>query len=381
MYIGLRRLSGAAVLKVKPLAAARLLDPATGRVIRKVAANRPLKVVADYASGQVLIQGPGLRVQRPRVALAGGLIQVGQRSRYPGRVDFRLGGTGLQLTNVLDIEQYLEGVLPGELPAGFGIEAQKALAVAARSYALVQRGKHAEYDLCDRTCCQMYLGHHRGSKRGLAAVRATRRQCLWSGEDLVYAFYSADCGCVSTRVEDVPLKDKPTEPLPYLTIVRDGPSAGEYYCGRSPYHRWTKRLTAQEVEARLNEEPETAVGRLLGVQVAAYDDSGRVKEVRLKGKTPATMAMAGFAAAPEVVEKVVTGWQFRNAVGPLTLKSTLFKVDQPEQDLYRFMGQGFGHGLGLCQIGANGMARRGFDYRQILAHYYPGTRIGTVGGE
>jgi stage II sporulation protein D len=375
LRVGLRRLSGGGAIALKPLGAAQVLDLDTGKAVAKVPAGRALRAAADYGSGMVRLETPSGPISRRHLAVSAGLVQVGQSRRYPGRVELRLGGTGLQLANVVDIEQYLEGVLPGELPAGFGMEAQKALAVAARSYALVQRGKHGEFDLCDGTCCQMYLGRDRRSTRGLAAVRTTRRQVLRSGEDLVYAFYSADCGGLSARVEDVPLRDKPEGALPYLTIVRDGPGSGPLFCGRSPYHRWSRRFTAAEIEARLNGEPATEVGRLRELAITGWDDSGRVTTVRLLGEAQPSMAMAGFAPVAEVVEKTVTGWTLRNVLGPLRLKSTRMRLDRPQPDVYRFQGQGFGHGLGLCQIGANGMAARGVDYRRILAHYYPGTRI------
>jgi stage II sporulation protein D len=376
LRIGLRRLSGRPFLVVKMTSAGRIADGVTGETFRTVRAGMPLKILADYGSGQVLIKGPGIWVQRPDLSIAGGLVQIG-RSRYPGKVRFRLAGTGLQLTNDLDIEQYLEGVLPGEIPAYFGMEAQKALAVAARTYALVQRGKHGDYDLCDRTCCQMYLGYHRGSARGLKAVRATRRLCLWSGPELAYTFYSADCGGVSTSVDDVPLRDKPQRPLPYLQVVRDAAAGGANYCRESRYQQWVRRIPLPELERRLNADPETRVGRLRDLRVAEYDPSGRVKTVVLRGAATAEIASAGVPPLPSG-EKTVTGWALRRAVGPMALKSTRMTIDRPQPGVVRFVGSGFGHGLGLCQIGANGMARHGFSFRQILAHYYPGTRASKL---
>ena len=85
----------------------------------------------------------------------------------------------------------------------------------------------------------------------------------------------------------------------------------------------------------------------------------------------------GTAAEP--VERKVSFWDVRRAIGTMRLKSTLVTLDQPEPDVFRFMGRGFGHGLGLCQIGANGMAQRGYGFRRILAHYYPGTRVAPLG--
>jgi len=375
--IGLESLKGRPSLPVKFPSTGRILDGITGEKIKAVPANLPLVVSVDYATGEVRASGRGVEVRRPALALSGGLVRVSGR-RYPGVVRFTAGGTGLQLTNELESEQYLEGVLPGEIPASFGVEAQKALAVAARTYALAQAGKHGDFDLCDRTCCQMYLGYHRGSARGLAAVRATRNMVLRSGGDLAYAFYSADCGGISTDVEEVPLRDKPAHDLPYLTVVRDAPRQGPDYCATSPYHRWTKRLERQALEDRLNKEPETYIGRLQDVRVTDYDPSGRIRSVVLRGETPPDLSGLTSTAAVEPIEKTVTGWRFRNAVGARTLKSTLLKIDQPEPGVFRFTGRGNGHGLGLCQIGANGMAKRGFRFQQILSHYYPGTKLEDV---
>lgn len=386
--IGLTSLDGAAYYPLKLTAKGALYDAETGERLRGIPAGLPLKVSADYARGQVQIQGKGILIERPALAVSGGLVQVGRR-RYPARVAFHVAGTGLQLVNELDIEQYLEGVLPGELPAGFGLEAQKALAVAARTYALVQSGKHGEFDLCDRTCCQMYLGYHRGSSRGLAAVRATRYQCLWDGSELVYAFYSADCGGESTSVDEVPLRDKPAGSLPYLCPVKDAPQQGADYCAASPYHQWVRRFTQAELERRLNARPQTEVGKLRELKIKEFDPSGRVRSVLLRGELqPAPQliqtagivgALPGSGASPVPVEKVVTGWELRRSLGATALKSTKMTLDQPEPGVYRFVGSGNGHGLGLCQIGANGMARAGKSYREILAHYYPGTRLARIG--
>jgi len=390
IQIGLTSLDGATSYPLKLTTRGAIFDAATGKRLHGIPAGLPLTVIADTANGQVQVKGKGIWVERPALAIAGGLVQIGRRRRYPARVAFHVAGTGLQLINELDIEQYLEGVLPGELPAGFGLEAQKALAVAARTYALVQSGKHGMYDLCDRTCCQMYLGYHRGSQRGLAAVRATRYQCLWDGPDLVYAFYSADCGGKSTSVDEVPLRDKPAANLPYLCPVKDAPKAGPDYCAASPYHQWVRRFTTEELERRLNARPQTEVGRLKEMKVKDLDPSGRVRTVLLRGElTPPPTLLprtAGVVAAltpatpePTAIEKIVTGWELRRSLGALALKSTKMTLDVPEPGVFRFVGSGFGHGLGLCQIGANGMAQSGATYREILSHYYPGTRLARLG--
>lgn len=390
--IGLLSLDNTPSMTLKCLGAGRALWP-DGKTLRQLPANRPFQLVAETATGQVRLQGIGSAISAPEVRLTAPMFRVGTR-RYPGFLRVRAGPLGLDLVNELSVEQYLEGVLPGEIPAKFGVAAQRALAVAARSYALAQHGKHGEFDLCDGTCCQMYIGMHRQKGRAVDAVRFTRGLCLWSGSDLAYGFYSADCGGESSRGEDVPLRDKPSGPLPYLQVVKDAPPGGGYFCATSPYHQWTKRMPRQVLEAKLNARPETFVGTLKSLEVLTTDEPGRMLTVRLRGDgilpppppipaAPNTPGVTPPPPAPPVepqvatgpVDKVITGWELRRSVGARTLRSTLVKIDQPTPDLYRFVGRGNGHGLGLCQIGANGMAKQGYDFRRILAHYYPTTRL------
>jgi stage II sporulation protein D len=379
--IGLTRFSGRPSIEIKPLAAAHLMD-GNGRRVASLKPGVPITVTADFATAGVVARGKGLRHTARDLVLSGGLTRIGKR-RFPGTIRFFLGGQGVELVNQVEIEQYLAGVLPGELPRGFGVEAQKAQAVAARSYALVQRGKHGDFDLCDRPHCQMYVGVTPSAPRALAAVRATRHEVLWHEDDVVYAFYSADCGGVSTEVKYVPLRDKPAHELPYLAVVKDAPAGRADYCAGSPYHAWTRRYTRQELQDRLNKEPETYVGALTAVKTLKLDPSGRVDLMELQGlePPPATVAVAAAETPPlsgTPIVKQVSGWVFRRSAGELALKSTLWSLDQPDADTFRFRGAGFGHGLGLCQIGANGMAQSGKSYREILEHYYPGTRVAKL---
>src|SRR5439155_12445576 len=174
----------------------------------------------------------------------------------------------------------------GEVPAAWPLEAQKAMAVAARTYAQASRGKHAAegFDLCDGTHCQMYLGRVPGAARSERAVQETRGLVALSGGELIRAFYSADCGGRTANNEDVPFSDNPTEPLSYLRSVPDVPwPGGPHYCARSPYHRWARRLTAARIEAALNADPATAIGSLRELRIAAVDVSGRARTVHLEG--------------------------------------------------------------------------------------------------
>jgi len=119
----------------------------------------------------------------------------------------------------------------------------------------------------------------------------------------------------------------------------------------------------------------------VSLKVTRKDESGRVTEMLLQGQLPQPVPGTPGEAAPVSwipVEKRLPGWSIRRAVGTLRIKSTLFRLDQPNPGVFRFTGRGFGHGLGLCQIGADARAKAGQSYRQILAHYYPGSRVGPL---
>jgi stage II sporulation protein D len=299
------------------------------------------------------------------------------------------------------LEAYLRGVLPGEVPSAWPLEAQKALAVAARTYAQVSRGKHADegFDLCDSTHCQMYLGRVPGAARSERAVRETKGLVALSAGQLIRAFYSADCGGKTANNEDVPFPDNPTGPEPYLRSVPDRPGPGlPDYCNRSPHHHWARTLTAGQIENALNSDPETAVGKLIDLQVTEVDASGRAKMIQVKGELPAEgqpglestpghlpplpaapnpQPPAPNAGYPQPVTRTLPGYAFRRAVGPRRLKSTLFTVMTVSPGIFRFTGSGYGHGVGLCQIGARAMAAPPYrrTFRQILAHYYRGVTV------
>lgn len=369
--IRLGRFSGAGRLKLKAISTLRLFDSRSGRQLLVVQPGTSLEATPVWASGAVRLATPRGPMTRRELELRGSLIQIG-RSRYPESVHLRLAGTGIEAINRLDIETYLQGVLPGELPSRFHIEAQKALAVAARSYTLAQREKHEDSDLCDGTHCQMYVGLRRASSRALAALAATRRQVLKHQGRICTTFYSADCGGRSTSAEHVPLRDKPHEgPISYLRPVIDRAGPGDYFCSHSPFHTWTVTLDERTLARKLAEETGIPNGRVIGLTVLQRDPSGYVlsikADVAASDSDPPSML-------PAALPFTMTGWRFRNLAGAYTLRTTRFQI-HAENGNFVFNGAGNGHGLGLCQYGADGMGQRGFNYRQILAHYYPGSRL------
>jgi stage II sporulation protein D len=234
----------------------------------------------------------------------------------------------------------------------------KAQAVAARTYALKNRGKFGSYgyDLDDTTRCEGYDGVDGETPLSNAAVDATRGQVLSYDGQLIDAPYSTDSGGMTACDS--------SGDCPYLQAVRDAPAKNgpDYACGEK-YHTWTKEYTPEELGAALTKDPRTRVDHFVSLAIDGYDASGRV--------TTATVSGA------DGMMKTVSGPVLREILGYDVLRSTLVTLSITASGIYRFDGKGWGHGLGMSQDGAVAMASRPYrrTYQEILAHYYVGTKI------
>jgi stage II sporulation protein D len=246
---------------------------------------------------------------------------------------------------VMDVplEVYVARVLAGEAePKGPDGEFQ-ALAIAIRTYALVNAGRHARdgFDVCDSTHCQVPRAANALTR---AAALATVGQVLtWNGAP-AEVFYSASCGGRSESPDQV----WPGASYPYMRSAPDDVHDEDL--------AWTFDLTLQEAQrilAGIGFE-----GRLRDVDVDDRSASGRATRLHLSGMQP----------------DVIAGDQFRLAIGAARVRSTAFSVEQRGSTL-RFTGRGYGHGVGMCVIGAGRRAARGEGVRAILAHYYPGLDV------
>jgi stage II sporulation protein D len=252
-----------------------------------------------------------------------------------------------QATNV-PLELYVARVLAGEADPRAGDAAQQALAIAIRTYTLKNVDRHARdgYDLCDSTHCQVPRPSTPTSRR--AAMATVGQVLTWQGE-IAEVFYSASCGGKSERAADV----WPGANYPYLTSHPDD------VCEEDP--AWSVEFPIDEVRRVLR-----GVGfdgdRLRDVHVDGRTSSGRVARLRLSGLQP----------------DVIAGDQFRLAIGATKLRSTAFDVER-QGDRLRFTGRGFGHGVGMCVIGAGRRALRGETAAAILSQYYPGLELTSLG--
>ena len=245
------------------------------------------------------------------------------------------------------LEVYVARVLAGEAEPRAPDQAFQALAVAIRTFALANAGRHAsdDFDLCDGTHCQVPRGADAATRR---AAMATAGQVLtWNGA-VAAVFYSASCGGRSESPDQV----WPGADYPYMRSAPD-----EVHEDDPP---WTLDLTLREVQRAL--AGAGFQGRLRDVEVRDRNPSGRATRLRVSGLQPA----------------VIAANQFRAVIGTVTLRSTAFSIDRRGTTL-RFTGRGYGHGVGLCVIGAGRRAARGESVRAILAQYYPGLEVTPLG--
>ena len=245
------------------------------------------------------------------------------------------------------LEVYVARVLAGEAEPRAPEGELQALAIAIRTFALANAGRHARdgFDVCDSTHCQVPRAATAATR---AAARATAGQILtWNGVP-AEVFYSASCGGHSESPDQV----WPGANYPYMRSVPDDVHGDDV--------AWIYELTLQEAERILSGHGFS--GRLRGVEVDERNQSGRAARLRLSGMQPA----------------VIAGDRFRAAVGATRLRSTAFSID-PRGSTLRFTGRGYGHGVGMCVIGAGRRAARGETVRAILAQYYPGLEITRLG--
>lgn len=338
------------------------ISPAAGKGMAQTETGKSVSLAAGqsydvrWQNGAFLVGREKLRGEilliRPSDKSDGGLALDGRR--YRGSLELRHRGAGLTAVNIVPVDDYLLSVVPEEMPTDWPAEALKAQSVAARSFALKSRGRHAAegYDLCTTTHCQLYKGIASEKTASTAAVRATRGEVLTYGGQPIEALFHTDSGGMTESSEDVW-----GNPIPYLRAVRDTP------LGTMP---WTKTVSKADLEKKLAAKGH-AIGRLRAIELsplavgrAAKDRtaSGRVKAMTVTG-TKGTATFSGNA--------------WRSLLG---LKSTLFSA-KLTKDTVTFTGFGAGHGLGISQWGAKRLAETGKSYADILHHYYTGVTLQT----
>ncbi len=266
-----------------------------------------------------------------------------ERQIYRGRARIENAGNAISLVNVLPLEAYLAGTVGGEMNASWSLEALKAQAVAARSYALYrqQHPRDRQFDLDRTTYDQVYLGVRGESVRAWRAVRETEGVFLAKHLKPGPIFYHSRCGGNTETAEGV-----------WGNASRARAGAPCPYCRRNAY-RWAVEWDAPAFARKLG---------LRGTQFAFHPEVGatqRVTQIRIQDDD----GRHRFA-----------GETLRRLLGFARLKSTRFTLRQ-EGSRIRAEGTGAGHGVGMCQWGAKDLAERGQTFQGILSHYYPGQML------
>jgi peptidoglycan hydrolase-like amidase len=337
-------------------------------------------------------------------------------------------GGGVTAVNDVPVEDYLESVVASEMSASAPVEFLKCHAILSRSWVLsviARKGRpqeaaarpstvgdggevmrwyggedHALFDVCADDHCQRYHGLTRITSEAVrAAVRETRGMALTFGGEICDARYSKACGGLTeefrTAWADID--------VPYLACVSDGPAAfariategqaGDWigsrpdaYCNMqdegllatilpafdretTSFFRWTVEYTRGELEEILREKSGFDPGRLRAIQPLERGPSGRIRRLRIVGSRAAIVVGK---------ELEIRRWLSRTHLysSAFTVRTIPAGSSAPEH--FVFNGAGWGHGVGLCQIGAAVMASRGFSAEEIMAHYFPGAALSRL---
>lgn len=264
---------------------------------------------------------------------------------YEGRqfrnaVEIKQNSDKLSLIHALPMESYITGVISSELPSSWPLEVLKAQAIAARTYAIWQMYKkeHLESSVMD----QVYQGVQREHKLAKQAVEETAGQVLTYDSKPAHTYFHACCGGHTASSLEVFGSSEP-----YL----EGVSCS--YCKTAPIYKWSYQISRGDLDKKLG-------AKIKDLQAFGETNSGRVKTFKFKSK-------------PQLGD--MKGTDFRKNIGYNALRSTLITKSSLGWRNVDFAGRGHGHGVGMCQWGALGMAKLGKKSDEILSFYYPGTEI------
>ena len=289
---------------------------------------------------------------------------------FAGILTIRNNADGTQTAiNTIDLEDYLCSVISSEMNANSPMELLKAHAVISRSWAIraMQKPNHEGFDVCADDHCQRYEGLRRMSERAVEAVRATAGQVLLYNDEICDCRYYKCCGGKTeiwrTCWEDID--------VPYIQSVRcdycKSPSPkilrlvlNDYDQETKDFRDWKVTYKDEELNEIIRTKSGIDFGEIIDLIPLHRGASGRIDQLRIVG-----------TKHTEVIGKEL---KIRYWLSRSCLYSAWFEVAH-ENGVWTLSGHGWGHGAGLCQIGAAVMATEGHPYEEILTYYYPGTRL------
>jgi stage II sporulation protein D len=320
----------------QPLQQGRRLDPVLVRAVQEGIAMGP-EVLPVFGVRIEPASDAAIRLNGKRLR---GTIEIVRRKDLT-----------LLVVNHVALEDYLRGVLSKEAPDYWPPEALKAIAIAARTYAIYQRftKEQGDYDVTGDVMSQDYGGKSAEKAATTRAVKATAGSILVEGMALFPTFYHSTCGGVTEHARVMGKFD--------LRPLEGGVRCS--FCAASPFYRWQRRLSRADVGWALRKSRYGSIGSVTAMEVARRTPTGRAQEIAVTG-SQRTLSL--------------TGYDIRSLFGFEQIRSAFFSVT-PVGDLFILDGRGWGHGVGMCQWGAAELARRGVSAPEILAFYYPGSQL------
>lgn len=379
------------------------LLPAIGNLDMKVVEPSSTRIVVNSVEGQVLLMFGGTGYFQVH-SINGSALRINQddKTRYRGALEVRrFDGSDMTVINVVNIEDYLYGVVPYEIGSGSHMEALKAQAVAARTYTVnnLSKYKRLDFNLCATVSSQVYKGIVGETSPTNKAVDETRGKILTYNGKPAATFYFSSSGGYTEDVKNVWGSDS----YPYLKSVED-----KYESGKSWNYIWKVSYSAQKIKEILIGRG-FDIGDISGIYITKKSEAGRAVELIVKGtkgervyKNSGTRDFLSLNSqwfdittdidckalnnTNNIVyiqpggKKVMSGSGIKEVspslVGVKILGAgNVIKSVNSTPVTYTFSGRGWGHGIGMSQEGAKGMALAGFKYEEILTHYFPGTKV------
>lgn len=311
---------------------------------------RPALVALDHGKtrvGDAVYQASRIMVVPRREAL----VSVNDGHFRGNIIIINNKGVNLTVINAIDIEQYIRGVLYHEISDKWPLEAIMAQAVATRTFAVYSMQQFAarDYDVTNDIYSQVYGGRGAERYRTNVAVRRTTDEVLAYKGRIFPAFFHANSGGVTEDAGELWDID--------LLPLKGGVVSG--FSMNSPHYKWRRNFRLKDIQDKLNARG-YQIGLIKHIQVVERNKSGRVRKLRVVPRSGK--------------EVFIEGKVFRDIIGPNVLRSNKYDIEMKGWYV-DFVGNGWGHGVGLCQWGAYAMALKRYNYRQILEFYYPSSKI------
>lgn len=318
---------------------------------RKLKRSRVGSIKAGITVGEKLFETKKLRIVSSTDIT---IYTETKKGRFRGSLDINIEKDGSFLViNRLGLESYVKGVLFHEISDKWPIEATKAQAIATRTYALYKMNENVKknFDVTSDIFSQVYGGKTAERFRTDIAANYTQGQVMVYNGKIIPAFFHSNSGGFTEDANQVWGIDLP--PLK----GRESP-----YSQGMPHYQWKRNFQSSEVQ-KILEKSGIHTGTIKNISVAQRNKSGRVKELIIEARDGKKTKLSGI--------------QFRNALGPNLVLSNKYEVEMKGY-YFDLIGNGWGHGVGMCQWGAYNMAKDRHSYDEILKFYYPGVEIKKI---